>query len=234
MAGQPIPLGSARTGALIPDIGSSVATNDYGIDEGRVRHSLGDQSLAQQRRPKRGGPYAGTLPQFKGMFVDRSAIVGAEGKACFVDVDYKALNSGWGIQPPEQSAEMEVRDLTSFGDNLFTSGRGQTLHLPHPVLTYKFADTKPSNKRGTYALELPNAPTIGQFEFEVIWINSVQGEDGNISITTRNNYSLIFSPHPSGWFCMKDDCEPLCGGRLFQIEQQWKRFYLWTGYNRHG
>jgi hypothetical protein len=213
--GSPIPLGTAAQAVLVPDAGSQITTNDFGVDVGTIRHSLGDQAQAQGKRPPPGYPYAGTLPQFRGFYVDRTAITGGEAKTCVVNMTMKAINPQWGVQPPEKSHDLEIRDITDLGITF------QGIPIPHPVITYRFASAKATDMLGKFSQNLRNAPEIGAYRFPLGALNPSTG--------AQAVYALSFVPSPRGWICLKDDNSPCCGGRFFEIEQQWKLYYWYAG-----
>jgi hypothetical protein len=218
----PIPLGSAR-GGLVPDIGSTIEPDEYGIDTGTIRYSLGSQAQARGLRPARGSAYNGNLPQFNGMFADTSRIIGLEGRACSIEVRYYALNATWGVPPPARTHDLELRDFF-IGETIRIPG----VPIPHPVLTYRFSDLHATEKLGKYGTP-PNAPEVERYiyKIEVLVPTAVTG--GVVTVDPVNTFNLVFDPHPLGWQCLQDDATPLCGGKFFAMEQRWKRMLVFTG-----
>jgi hypothetical protein len=218
MPGSPIILGSAASNTVLtPDAGSSIKTDEYGIQRGTIRFQLGDQAYAQNLRPAAGSLYTGSLPQFKDFLVDEPGdILGGEGKTAFLPVTCAKLDPKF-VKLPVESQDIEFRDVT------ITLGVVVTvlpnIPVPHPVLTYKFAtDQKPIvRQRGTWLKggQLPGAPIINKYVF----LNS-----------TASKFGLVFIIQPpDSWLCIKEDIKPLCAGKLYQIEQQWKQTYYFYG-----
>jgi len=44
-----------------------------------------------------------------------------------------------------------------------------------------------------------------------------------------NPFNIIFSPGPNGWQCLREDAQPICGGQIYLIEQQWKMLMVASG-----
>jgi hypothetical protein len=216
--GDPIRTGqAARSGVLIPDAGSKISTDEYGIQRGKIRHHLGDQSRAQAVRPVKGSAYTGALPQFSGFLVNESGdIKGLEGAAAAIETEYCQLDPRFIILP-DRTNDIEYRDL-----NLNNAISLPNAAIAHPVVTYKFSDKKPQDKLNAIDFP-PNAPKIDTLKFPFRIVDVVAGKQATVSVR--------FEPDSAGWRCMKDDALPLCGGKLFRIDQQWKRFMWITGYD---
>jgi hypothetical protein len=228
----PILLGTARSSELVPDVGSQITTNEFGMDVGLIRHHLGDQSSAQSLRPARGSAYSGQLPQFKGMLVHDHGIVGREAQAAFIDVEYRALNPDWKILPV-RSHDQEYLDISGFVGPAINV-RQRHVPVPHPLVTVKFSADKPTDKLGV--TDTPSfLPKISRFVYPIYGITggTIDNSTGHLEVSgfvVADIVHLIFIPAPDGWTCLKDDATPVCGGKLFQIEQQWKRFYWFAGF----
>jgi len=211
MAGNPILLGTASGGAtLVADAGSQIKTDEYGIQRGTIHHNLGDQANAQNKRFKPGSAYSGSLPQFAGFLVDEPAdIIGGEGMTAVLPCTYARLDPLF-VKLPDESQDIEYRDVQYTDANIATN-----IPVPHPLLTYKFAAAKRPNQRGTWAT-LSGAPKLGNYVFYPGGIEGVIG--------------FVFIPLPADrWLCIKENVKPLCGGKLFAIEQQWKATYYFYG-----
>jgi len=238
-AGSPIPLGSAASSnVLIPDSRSKIATDDFGIQRGTIRFQLGNQSFAQNLRPAKGSPYTGDLPQFRGFLVDYPGdIQGEEGQAAYVDVTYAKLDPRF-VMEPQLGHDLEYRDagfLTDFGSGGLFLQQPQ-IPIPHPLVSVKFSDTKAQNKLGK--TETPAfLPKIDRYVYPVNVVTgaTIQNTKDSLEIVSLNVQTaikMIFIPKPDGWLCVKDDNVPVCGGKFFQVEQQWKMFYIFAGFEK--
>jgi hypothetical protein len=208
-AGDPIVLGQgASSGALIPAPGSIIKTDEFGVQRGTLRYQLGDQSKAQSR-PAVGSLYTGSMPQFSGFYVDAPGdIVGAEGKAAFIDVDYVRVDPLFVVIPRKLS-ELEIKQINVAGSDAFASTIGEslfTINIPiiHPIVQYKFSQLAPTSVLGTYSTTLPNAPTIGQTIFQLSNFNLT---DSSIDIeektVTYNVTTLAIDPTTTPPTCVK-------------------------------
>lgn len=229
-AGDPIRLGAAATAsALIPESGSDISTDDYGIDVGTITFFCPDQSVARASAPARGEKYGsgtGKLAQFAGMYADTSRIIGAEGKAARVITTYKKMVDGWNSLPVVTSDNISTQAVArveyrfASGTTAYTNDtQGVDVVVPQPVLTYRLArETRPDGLLGTFKSrgDLVSAPATGPFSF------SSRNIFSSISNATVR---VTYLPNPNGWLCIRNDCVPICGGRFYQIEQVWKMFY---------
>lgn len=242
MAGERIPLGTASTGVLVPDIGSQIQTDQFGIDSGVIRHSLGNQSGAHALRPAAGDLYDGTLPQFAGFFADGSGITGRDGNASYVDVVYRKRVPNWPKIPVRtHDSESHSFQITQGDPSVTYTYNGMTVR--HPVLTYRFSvDPSPvvaadpdapvggggpavdPQLLGTYLASPPHAPVMGDQTIRPFVTI------GNFIAGQWAWFEFHFKPNTLGWECIKNDVTPLCGGKIYAVDQQWKLTYYQSGY----
>src|SRR5438045_422766 len=151
---DPIRIGTAAASALIAEAGSRIATDDFGVQHGSVRHWLGDQSLAQSSRFALGASYSGSLPQFSGFLVEKSGdITGIDAKCANLDVLYAKIDSLWS-NVPKRTHDLQLVNITP-GDISSYGALAQTLYeiivpIPHPVISYKYASASFPTSLGTY------------------------------------------------------------------------------------
>jgi hypothetical protein len=232
---DPIRTGSVSSSSLVPDEGSQIKTDDFGISWGTIRYQAGNQSLVSAARPTQGDAYLGSLPQFSGFYVDKSGdITGGPGASAELEVTYAKQDSLF-VKTPERGHDLEMRDMTSLVTTLLSGafyivpsiipGQIDTLSLslqavpvPHPTLSYKFSSTTAVDQLGTYSTSsnLTSAPTIVPYIYKLPLKVGV------------HNYGIVFLPNPQGWLCLQNDVTSICGGRFFEIQQRWKMTMLFT------
>jgi hypothetical protein len=168
-ADDPIRIGAAALTSLITESGSHIATDDFGVQHGTVRHFLGDQSLAQSSRFSLGTSYSGSLPQYSGFFVEKSGdITGIDGKCANLDVQYARLDPLW-VNIPKRTHDLQLVNIrpadlgTGYGE-LYDTFVQMIIPIPHPVITYKYASASYPSSLATYGTPV-NAPTVPDFLF---------------------------------------------------------------------
>src|SRR5215467_10219205 len=199
MAGSPIKIGSAALAALIPGIPSRIVTDEFGVQHGQLPYQLGDQTISQNLRLTQGTLYNGTLPQFNGFFVERSGdITGREAGAAIVEVQYAQIDPKFIILPSRshdlQIVTVSAGDLTGF-NQIFETLQSVIIPIPHPLITYNFASTTVPGKLGQFSQNPGNAPTIGQYIYNIEIFNFLQS--GNVLVEektiTYNATTLILN-----------------------------------------
>jgi hypothetical protein len=216
-------IGSSSNRLLNPQVGNEITTDEYGMLVGKIRFRYNDAGTAYQKRPKKGDPYAGSLAEYRGMMADQSGAIRTTGDCAFIDVTYLGIDPNFAILP-EESAEIEYRDLSFAIDNVGTI-TFDPIPIPHPILSYKFVATKRQGKRGTYS-KPPHAPDIPDYVHRV---HGIQAATSGIEL-----FDVVFKASAAGWLCLKDDPTPVCGGKLFVIEQIWKRTYYFSSFANAG
>jgi hypothetical protein len=206
--------------------GNEITTDkESGLLIGTVQYLDTDAPTAYTRRPIPGSAYNGTLREYAGMLADQSRVVRIIGDRAIMEVTYLGIDQNFKILPRE-SSDLEYRDLTI--DLGLVSFTFEPVPVPHPVLSYKFVDTNRQNQRGQFNLNPPNAPTISDYIARIHGYDRLSGGVGN------EVFDMVFKPTKAGWLCLQDDPVPLCGGKLFAIQQQWKRTYFFDHYTRPG
>lgn len=59
--------------------------------------------------------------------------------------------------------------------------------------------------------------------------STMTGLFGTSQFGVINPVDLVFQPDPKGWLCVKQDQKPLAAGALYEIDEQWKTQYIFSG-----
>jgi len=201
MAGDPIRIGSASGSTLVPGIPSRIITDEFGVQHGVVPYQIGDQSLSQGARITPGTLYSGSLSQFNGFFVERSGdITGREAGCAIIDIQYAQIDPKFIVLPTKghdlQILAFPTAELTGFNQILETLTT-ITVPLVHPLLTYKFAANSIPGKLGQYGTPA-NAPSIGQYTYNIEIINFVNGANVDVETKTVSYNATVLTSNPDG------------------------------------
>jgi hypothetical protein len=135
------------------------------------------------------------------------------------------------VYVPSDSHDLELRDIPIVNGSV--SLTLSAVPIPHPTIKYRFSDTKRQGKLSTYSLNPPKAPTLpAQI---VLNVRDFPDPDtrflnSGTALAFTQPYDVYFRLHPKGWLCTKDDSNPVCGGKFFEIEQEWKRYLIYVGW----
>lgn len=77
----------------------------------------------------------------------------------------------------------------------------------------------------TYTIQTNGTCTRGT----VNTTSTVTGIFGTSQYMTINPVDLHFQPDPKGWLCIKQDQKPLAAGGIYEIDEQWKTQYIFSG-----
>lgn len=185
MADEPIRIGST---SLVPDQGSQISTNDFGMQRGTARHWIGDQSDAQSSRFALGASYSGSLPQFIGFYVDKSGdITGLDGKCAYLDVGYARIDPLWQklakVGRDLELKQIKVAETTGFG-SLYDSLLTYVVPIGHPTVTYKYSASSIPGQLGSYSSNAGGGgvPSIGNYVFH---FNTVDFSNPSVQIQQK-------------------------------------------------
>lgn len=215
------------TKVLREQVGSQISCDDYGIDTGTLTLEYPDADTAKAHRPVPGQTYqGGASPEFNGMFVHSTGMIRSVGNVAKIDVTLKALCAGW-IKKPVLGSDNKDTSLTLVAnvtrDTFLVAILNKVIDvlIPQPTVTYRYgvAGQRPRSPLGTFG-EPDDAPSVSDVTYTTQNVSF-----GDFANPTVNQVTVTWEPDARGWMCIRYEATPLCGGRIYQIDEQWKRFY---------
>lgn len=259
MALAPIKLGSANTTGFIFESGSSVSTDEYGIQTCEVRALFPDGSMIYNNIPVAGVSFSAVfgnsyLPS--SFLLDYSeggpAVEYVEGQVARVKFNFKRQDpTQIGVRKIYVDSTINYKTLLSPINYALATGQASgesELGFPEPVVTVLYSSTtRPGIGSGglsqlyaqpgsTNATGFPSVPEI---DVPLVFLapagSVVSYYDGEtfvsstLEVDTTFTFNLRFKPNPSGWQLVRLKSDPVAAAAFYAIEETWRNFYIFFG-----